>query len=170
MGGPPVGPRLGWAEAESTLGVVFPDDYRAVVDAYGWGTIGQELALYDPCHADLYWSRVGRSLQLLRDAHGRRSDEYPLPGFPSPGERSLLTIASNGNADDVFLVVDDGQASDAELWIGNVGDQAFLQVAGPLSSLLVAILRRTGPFDEVVGAFGEFAWALDATFQGTTSA
>ena len=153
-----------WAEAEADLGVRFPESYKELLDRYGLGVIGNELPLFDARHLDLFHQWVDPRADELRNDHA--AGEAPLPGFPSPGP-SLLPVAANGDGDAICLVVDAGHAQETPIWIGNIHDLDWLEVPGPLIPLVFDVLT-SGPMSEpIVERFGEYVWALKATFRPT---
>lgn len=157
----PVRPRFSWADAEETLGVRFPNGYKALIDTYGSGTIDEELGVFDPRHTDRYWNLIEGTQAALREAHDEHG-EHPLPGFPAPGRRSLLMVGGNGN--DIYLPVEDGDAHEGELWIGTFRGLDFLQIPGPFSALLVDVLTRTGSYDRILATFGDI-WTRVPVFR-----
>lgn len=159
----PARPQSSWAEAEESLGVRFPDGYKDVLDTYGMGTIDGELTLFDPRHIDFYWKRIEPGLTALRESHDR-SHDFPLPGYPARGRRSLLMIGGNGHGDDLHLTVEDDEAHEDQLWIVNYRGLDSLQVPGPLSAFLVDVLTRTGSYERVFAMFGDI-WKREPIFE-----
>lgn len=135
-------PSRTWAETTRALGVQFDANYRDLLDTYGEGTIGGHVRSGTATWPD---------------------DIYPLPMFPEQ-QPCLLPVAANGNADTIFLVVDDNTTQEDGLWIGNLKEQLWLERAGPLSRLLLQVV--TG--DDVEGVyalFGDWTWRLRPEFE-----
>lgn len=156
--------RVAWDEAESQLGLSFPAGLRQLFDTYGFGSIGEELYLYDPCQPAAFRKRIDMLQELLRS-----DSETPLPAFPASDENCFLEVARNGNADGVYLVVNrHGALDETSIWIANPGDLDYLELPCTLSELLLALMSRKGLYDLIVQEYGEFAWNLSPVFRTLT--
>jgi hypothetical protein len=160
-------PASSWDDAQSVLGVRFSEPFRDLMETYGEGVIGAELWLFDPRRSDTYWSRESPRLSLLRNDFERPRERPPLPGYPADGP-SLFTVAHNGNGDQIFLIVEEGLASDDTLWIGNRRNLKWLDVSGPLSTLLADVLTRGDRHQAIVRMFSPEVWTLPPTFTSVT--
>jgi len=153
-----------WDAVERSSTVRFSPSFRKLVETYGEGVIGNELELFDPRLGDRYWNRVSSRLAALREDFHSSEAPPPLPGFPANGP-SLLTVAHNGNGDQIFLVVEAGLASDDSVWIGNRRNLEWLQVQGPLWSVLLDLVTSGPSFDAITHVFSDPVWRLSPTFQ-----
>ncbi|MFD7446000.1 SMI1/KNR4 family protein [Streptomyces sp. NPDC059909] len=85
-----------WAAAETALGVRLPDDYKHLVETYGWGEFCDYLNLHTPFgtseHNGVDWQR-GR----LSGVPERDRERYPYPLHPAPG--GLLVWGTTIDAD-----------------------------------------------------------------------
>lgn len=82
-----VPPTRSWTEAETELGVVFPEDFKAFVDAYGLGGIPPELAIMDPRWIEYFKAILAAytgpiDYILWEDLV---SPPPPVPRLPGPG-------------------------------------------------------------------------------------
>jgi hypothetical protein len=161
---PPDAPIVGevtWEAVAGTLGIRFPPDFRRLVDTYGSGWVGDELNIASP-RATAFPDWAAPPLDAIRDVEPEGADS-PLPAYPAPGP-SLLPIASNGNGDYLFMVVTDGVADEARLWLGNIRNIMWQLVLGPVSRLLVDVLTSGRTAEDIIANFGDFAWTPNATF------
>ena len=159
----PVEPAGDWEEAERELGLRFPPDHRALLERYGAGRVGGEFGWLDPREVESYgrWAAV---FLFPRELYEEARPGPPLPGFPDDGP-SLYPLAANGNGDTVYAVVRDRVLDDTALWIGNIRNEEWLPVPGPLAAVIEAVLR--GAADDVVGLFGQM-WLLEPRFDSIT--
>lgn len=97
-----VGIRSDWMSVTDRLGVSYAPDYRAVVEAYGFGYFEPGTMLSDP-RSDRFRLSVDAVLRVMRDPDLRRHP-LPLPPYPGPGSR-LLPVTSSGY---IMAVVVDG--------------------------------------------------------------
>ncbi|MFJ9547616.1 SMI1/KNR4 family protein [Streptomyces erythrochromogenes] len=88
-----------WEASEQHLGVTLPADYKAFMDVYGPGTLGEYLhldrptGLMTPVELEDFWS-----LEAWLDARKGWEDLYPFPFHPtlvgSPAGATTSTAAS----------------------------------------------------------------------------
>ncbi|MFF3014749.1 SMI1/KNR4 family protein [Streptomyces sp. NPDC057939] len=85
-----------WAVVEAGLGTRLPEDYKRLVEAYGWGEFCDFLHLHTPFgtseHNGIEWQRAHPTGSRERD---RRRHPYPL--HPAPG--ALLIWGTTMDAD-----------------------------------------------------------------------
>ncbi|MFF7245538.1 SMI1/KNR4 family protein [Embleya sp. NPDC008237] len=100
----PVDARGDWAAVETALGVRLPDDYKWLVEAYGWGEFGDVLHLRTPfgtngCngHNGIEWQKAHPA-----DSAARDRERYPHPLHPAPG--ALLVWGATIDADRLCLL------------------------------------------------------------------
>ncbi len=101
-----------WDDVASTFGVRFPHGFRRLIETYGFGSVGNELMLLDPRALAAFQEWIRPSLDAMRELEPEDC-ENPLPPFPADGP-CLLPVATNGNGDDVYVVVVDGRATERE--------------------------------------------------------
>lgn len=99
-----------WARAEAGLGHAIPADFRAFVDRWGPGRIGDFLGLDTPAPGyhpvmTLPGSALSeaRAYDKLREHHPA---SHPWPVFPQPG--SFLAFGTTDNGDHLGWIVDEG--------------------------------------------------------------
>ncbi|KIF00603.1 hypothetical protein PL81_40280 [Streptomyces sp. RSD-27] len=93
----PVDAHGDWTAVEQELGVQLPEDYKALVETYGWGEFCDFLSLRTPFgdspHNGLTWQNGSPSASLRWDGQKR----YPYPLHPASG--SLLIWGTTMDAD-----------------------------------------------------------------------
>ncbi|MGH9279073.1 MAG: SMI1/KNR4 family protein [Acidimicrobiales bacterium] len=144
-----------WEEVEAAYGLRFPPDYRAVLETYGSGSVGGEMVWVDP-RRPAFDEPAAFVLGLLRGPDGGFA---PLPAFPAGGP-SLFPVATNGNGDNVFLIVRDGVAHDDQLWVGHVAERDWARVPGPFSAFVYSVVSGASELAEQLGA----VWDLRPIF------
>jgi hypothetical protein len=159
---PPAAPTPGswtWEELEQDLPIRWPADLRELLETYGQGGVGGELQLLDPRNQIRFWNVAGGDLKAMRELGPEAS--APRPPFPSK-DPSLLPIAVNGSGDGIYLVVRDGEVSEASLWIGNINADAWIEEEGTLAAFLLRVV--SGQFDgrDVIGTPN---WRLASVFE-----
>ncbi|MCX4767999.1 SMI1/KNR4 family protein [Streptomyces sp. NBC_01275] len=99
----PVDARGDWAAAETALGARLPDDYKWLVDTYGWGEFCDFLCLRTPFgtseHNGIEWQRGH-----LTGSPERDRARYPYPLHPAPG--GLLLWGATMDADRLCWLTD----------------------------------------------------------------
>ncbi|MER5888745.1 SMI1/KNR4 family protein [Streptomyces sp. NPDC001941] len=92
----PVDARGDWNAAQAAIGTRLPNDYKRLVETYGWGEFGDFLYLRTPFgrseHNGIKWQRGHRTGSLERD-----HERYPYPLHPAPG--GLLVWGTTMDAD-----------------------------------------------------------------------
>ncbi|MFD7261852.1 SMI1/KNR4 family protein [Streptomyces sp. NPDC059874] len=92
----PVDAHGDWAAAESAIGTRLPDDYKRLVEIYGWGEFRDFLYLQTPFgtsrHNGIAWQRAH-----LTGSPERDRERYPYPLHPDPG--GLLVWGTTMDAD-----------------------------------------------------------------------
>ncbi|MGO4462618.1 SMI1/KNR4 family protein [Streptomyces sp. M-16] len=96
---PPSGPvdaRGNWATAETVIGTRLPDDYKRLVETYGWGEFCDLLYLRTPFatseHNGIEWQSAHPTESPEQD-----QESYPHPLHPAPG--ALLIWGTTMDAD-----------------------------------------------------------------------
>ncbi|GAA2568063.1 MULTISPECIES: SMI1/KNR4 family protein [Streptomyces] len=74
----PVDARGSWAAVEAELGVRLPDDYKRLVETYGWGEFCDYLCLRTPFGTSEH-NGVARQSGRLSGAPERDRERYPYP-------------------------------------------------------------------------------------------
>lgn len=104
-------PRVDWSTAPVLAGFQFPSDYRAFVDRYGAGRLGDELSVFTPLMSGAWIGaangfeamtgftehEVGRAMREMREAW---PEHFPFSFHPEPD--GLLAWARNPNSDACF--------------------------------------------------------------------
>ena len=92
-----------WAEVETAFGFPLPDDYKALVAAYGYGWFANYLVLYSPFEQDSPESFIKTITMFSNSIHKRvvESDPYSVP-FDLYPYASLVPL---GFTDDMGLVL-----------------------------------------------------------------
>jgi hypothetical protein len=89
-----------WIAAERSLGTSLPDDYKALIDAYGTGSFNDFIYVLNPFAANENLNMVQRRKPLL-DAYRtmKRStpEQLPDPAYPEPGGLLPWAVTDNGN-------------------------------------------------------------------------
>ncbi|WP_433728566.1 hypothetical protein ACQP0C_39310 [Nocardia sp. CA-129566] len=144
------GPACDWEQSQSVFGVALPEDYRAFVDAFGAGTVGDRLTLLTP------WPELGTGKPVLggwRDVaaeigsilRGHRSEypEYfPYAFYPESG--GLLNWAQGVGGEQCFWLTED---PDPSAWPIVIWDKAEWYRYGPGTvALLIRALSGDDPF------------------------
>jgi hypothetical protein len=108
-------PPARWAAARDKFGFDLPEDYRALIDAYGAGLFDEELRVLAPGHELESWDLLRQTdgqlwgLRYLRDQAGEQ-----LPYEPQPVSGGLITWGTTGNGDVCYWRVVD--ADDPSGW------------------------------------------------------
>lgn len=113
------------------------------ISAYGRGLFGLGYVvfrIFDPRHLAAFRMEAGDFLDALNQFDPEDMPR-PLPSFPADEGSSIFPIGSNGSSDAVFLVVEDGVASDKVLWIGNLSSDAWVSEPGPLTAFLARAIK-----------------------------
>nr|BEK63619.1 hypothetical protein KPHV_08460 [Kitasatospora purpeofusca] len=115
-------PRVDWGAAPVHAGFRFPSDYRAFVDRYGAGSVGNELGILTPLMSGSWFGatngfeamtgytehEVGRAMREMREVW---PDNFPFSFHPEPD--GLMAWARNPNGDVCFWHMN---APDADAW------------------------------------------------------
>ncbi|WP_078585115.1 SMI1/KNR4 family protein [Streptomyces anulatus] len=103
-----------WTVPEMALGVRLPEDYKWLVETYGWGEFCDFLYLRTPFGTSKY-NGVEWQSGRLPEAPDRDRERYPYPLHPSPG--GLLIWATTMDADRLcWLAVGDPQDWPVVVW------------------------------------------------------
>ncbi|MEU6391144.1 SMI1/KNR4 family protein [Streptomyces sp. NPDC046939] len=108
-------PRFNWSDPapwdalEQELGMVFPEDFRTVVDAYGSVTINGQLYVSHPAPhlPHNLGDEIRGDLALWREED--MAELLPAPVGAGPGE--LMPVAAAMTGESVFLRLPDGASS-----------------------------------------------------------
>lgn len=150
-----------WDLSAGEVGLDFPKDYREFVDAYGAGTVNDELFIAAPTLrfqrgsrlgfpglVDLTTVGLGRSIAEMRENAVATGDEetYPLPIHPEPG--GLLIWGHNSNTDVCFW---DTRDADPDRWsvvVFLLSGRRWERFDGGMAEFLLAVLRGEHPLSE----------------------
>lgn len=150
-----------WDQAVGKVGFSFPADYREFVDAYGAGTVNDELFIAAPTlrprrgyrsgfHGlvDITTIGLGRSIGEMRQdaiALGDQ-DSYPFPIRPEAD--GLLIWGYNSNTDVCFW---DSSGADPDRWpvvVFLLSSRTWERFDGGMTEFLLAILRGEHPLSQ----------------------
>ncbi|MFJ3928228.1 SMI1/KNR4 family protein [Streptomyces sp. NPDC090022] len=81
----PVDARGDWAVVEQELGVRLPEDYKALVERYGWGEFCDFVYLHTPFGNSPYNGLKWQSGSLAEPLRWDGRKRYPYPLHPAPG-------------------------------------------------------------------------------------
>ncbi|MFI1586150.1 SMI1/KNR4 family protein [Embleya sp. NPDC020630] len=148
----PVDAEGDWTAAENALGVRLPDDYKWLVDAYGWGTFCDFLSLRTPFGSNRHNGIAWQETYPIHAAEPDR-ERYPYPLHPTPG--ALLVWGATVDADRLCLLTV-GAPRDwpvvvwsSEGWYETHAMGAAAFVAGWIEGTLVSRLFGTADPDPV---------------------
>ncbi|MCA9070123.1 MAG: SMI1/KNR4 family protein [Planctomycetaceae bacterium] len=130
-----------WSVAEQDLGVVFPSDFKDLIQTYGTGEFFGNLGIENPLRE---WGRDGIRDRLERYRELREACEWSFPLFPeSPG---LLPWGSDDNGH-LYCWWTEGQPDDwsiVQLFHGYEEDPLEI-VPGPITQFLIDFVSNKYP-------------------------
>ncbi|MFJ5228475.1 SMI1/KNR4 family protein [Kitasatospora sp. NPDC088391] len=128
-----------WAGLERELGVVFPADFREILDAYGSIMVNGQLHLAHPAGHLLHrlGEKIREDLEFWQDED--MVEFLPAPAGTAPGE--LLPVASAVTGETVFLRVPDGPASPWRVLVQEFDSPAWTLHELAFGDWLLAYLR-----------------------------
>lgn len=150
-----------WDQAVDEVGFGFPADYREFVDAYGAGTVNDELFIAAPALrprpgyrsgfrglVDVTTAGLGRSIAEMREDAVALGDQatYPFPIHPEAD--GLLIWGYNGNTDVCFW---DTSEADPDRWIVVVfllSSRVWERFDGGMAEFLLAVVRGEHPLSK----------------------
>ncbi len=99
-----------WVEVENGLGLQFPDDYKALITAFGAGTYDQFLHVFSPFARNKYLNIIIQKDEILNSYNTFRQ-EFPefasYPAFPQPG--GLFPWGTTDNGDVLYWQVEENE-------------------------------------------------------------
>ncbi|MFI0898405.1 SMI1/KNR4 family protein [Streptomyces sp. NPDC020983] len=127
-----------WVRLEQELGVVFPEDFREITDAYGPVLISGKLYLYHPGHSiRSLGEEIKESLEFWREEGS--ADILPREAGARPGE--LLPIATGATAETVFLEVPNESAAPWAVGVQELDTGEYVPYDMAFSDWLLAFLK-----------------------------
>ncbi|MFF0473168.1 SMI1/KNR4 family protein [Streptomyces sp. NPDC004284] len=128
-----------WTGLERELGVEFPADFRAIVDAYGSISINGQLFLKHPAGHLLH--ELGKDIGL--DLEFWREEDMAgfLPGRAGAGPGELLPVATATTGETVFLRVPDGPSSPWRVLVQEMDSPSWTLYEMTFGAWLLAYLK-----------------------------
>ena len=128
-----------WIELERELGIIFPADFREIVDAYGSISINKQLYLKHPAGHLLH--SLGKNIRLDLELWREEDMAEFLPSSvgAGPGELMPVTTATTGEA--VFLRVPEAPSSPWRVVVQEFDSPAWTLHEMTFSEWLLAYLR-----------------------------
>ncbi|MET9427818.1 MULTISPECIES: histone-like nucleoid-structuring protein Lsr2 [unclassified Streptomyces] len=139
---PPSDPsRHDWDEAEQSVGLCLPDDYKQVADLYGRGEFNNFITLYQPGGHEEY-SLTGPMPRRLREQIKQiwQADPYAEP-LPCNVE-NLLATGVTGNGDYIFWITDPVEDPDSwKITVNHAMRGGWFTFEGKISEFILAVLQ-----------------------------
>jgi hypothetical protein len=99
-----------WQEVQTTLGVLFPGDYKAFISRYGSGCLGEFIWIFNPFtnNPNLSLQRQAKvRIDAVREFNKAVWQNFPFGLFPEPGGLFPFGATDNG---DVLYWLCEGEA------------------------------------------------------------
>jgi SUKH superfamily protein len=136
------GSPAGWAAVEAELGTALPADYKAFVERYGSGVIGDFIRPFNPFSTNPNRNlkvQAETQLDALRQIQRKYPDEVPFPLFPEEG--GYLPWGRTDNGDILHWKT----AGPPDSWTAAVSasrDPEHQEFAEDMTSFLARLLRK----------------------------
>lgn len=92
-----------WLDVERRIGTPLPSDYKAFIDRYGLGKLGDFIVVFTPSdqspHVNL-GIQIRQKLDTLKQLASEWGEELPYPLYPAPG--GLLPFGATDNGDVLY--------------------------------------------------------------------
>ncbi|MET8957713.1 SMI1/KNR4 family protein [Streptomyces sp. NPDC004533] len=127
-----------WVRLEQELGISFPEDFRAIVDAYGPVVINKGLYLYHPGHPIRnLGEEIKESIEFWLEEDS--AEFLPRGAGSRPGE--LLPIATGTTAETIFLQVPYEPSAPWAVGVQEMDSGEFVLYEMTFSDWLLAYLK-----------------------------
>ncbi|MEU8894209.1 SMI1/KNR4 family protein [Streptomyces sp. NPDC048442] len=127
-----------WVQLERELGIFFPDDFRAIADAYGPVVINKGLYLYHPGHPIRnLGDEIKESIKFWLEEDS--AEFLPRGAGSRPGE--LLPIAAGTTAETIFLQVPCESSAPWAVGVQEMDSGEFVLYEMTFSDWLLAYLK-----------------------------
>ncbi|MGW2272906.1 hypothetical protein [Streptomyces yangpuensis] len=90
-----------WAEVEAYAGSALPGDFKAFLDAYGTGSLCEELVVFHPRGSSPLLDRMREIHESFGRSWRRDPDRYPFRFHPAPG--GLISWGYDHSGDEHFF-------------------------------------------------------------------
>ncbi len=130
-----------WAEVERTLGTALPEDYKALVDAYGTGGFNDFLFVFNPFTRNKYLNLLELRpviLQAYTELRNQFPESHPYPAHPEPG--GLLPWARTENGDELYWLTD-GEPNSWPVVFYETRHGSHQQFDAPATEVVAGLLR-----------------------------
>lgn len=128
-----------WEEMEREFGMLFPDDFRAIVDAYGSILVNDQVYLMHPARHLLHSldRHVRDDLEMWREED--MAEYLPSPVGGRPGE--LIPVATCVTGEAIFLCVPDDASAKWRVVVQEFDSPAWTLYELTFREWLLAYLR-----------------------------
>lgn len=152
----PTGTPVDWAPVEARLGTKLPADYKAFVDRYGTGAIGDFLWVLTPTTANRFLNLFDSGNAMLagyRELRANWPGDFPFAAYPE--ENGLLPWAVTDNGDELFWLT---EGEDPDQWPTIISTRGMpleehRLPAGDLLAGLIAGRIRSNIIERIDGTF-----------------
>ena len=136
-------PSVDWAAFEESLGTRLPEDYKWLVDTYGYGKFDDFLCILQPESPSKYTrlkDSASASAEMLAKVDAHESIPYPVD--------DLIPVAKTDNGDTIYWISSPRENPDAWVVVGNgARNQKWPRHDGGIVEFLAAVLSRRIYFD-----------------------
>lgn len=151
----PTGTPVAWEEVEARLGTRLPADYKAFVDRYGTGAVGDFLWVLTPSTSNEFLNFFDKGRVMLDGYRQLRDEwprEYPFSAYPEPN--GLLPWAVTDNGDELYWLT----GPDPDKWptiviSRGVPHEEYRLPVGDLLSGLITRRIKSKTIEELAGSF-----------------
>lgn len=143
-----IGDPARWSEFETELDTSLPSDYKAFVDTYGAGSLGDLIHVFTPFAVVGAYNFRLRSAEILDEDRRFRGD-WPHALFPDPGGLLPWGVSDHGHTM-YWIVGEDPDSWTIEVWESRwdadvVRDSPGRCIfGGSMSTLLLALVEANG--------------------------
>jgi hypothetical protein len=153
-------------DAERSLGVALPADYKQIVSAYGSGCFNAFVRIFNPIATSPYGNLLSQRILQGDIEEETRDDDYPVYPHPVvPAIPGILPFGITDNGNVLFWIVG---SSDTARWTLAVNDPRsdrrdvfHLDLVSFLCQLLVGEIRCSVFPDSFPGAEPRFEPSID---------
>jgi hypothetical protein len=134
-------PTLRWRVVEAELGLTLPPDYKAFIDAYGAGCVGEFLWVFHPTTANRYLNlreQLAGQLWALRVLRDEAGEAVPYALYPEPG--GLVPWGATDNGDVCYWRTESADPAGWTVAVNESRGPEWDEFPGSMTEFLVAIL------------------------------